>query len=69
MFGGALSCAALAALFAPYEQSALSRVSGVETPYLKVQFAISPSSAEKQEFLKMERDLLPNEAIEAFPRP
>src|SRR5258708_18170876 len=68
IFAAALSCVVLAALFAPYEQSALSLVSGLATPYLQVQFAISPSSAEKQLFLNMERDLFPREAIDSFPR-
>jgi hypothetical protein len=66
IFGGALSGVVLAALLAPYEQTALSRLSGVETPYLKVQFAISP--AEKQLILNVERDLNNLDILQQFPQ-
>jgi hypothetical protein len=69
VFAVALSGVIVAALVAPpYERSALGHVSGLETPYLKVQFAIPPSSADKQEFLKVERDLNFVDTLEDFPR-
>jgi hypothetical protein len=68
IFGGALGCVVLAALLAPYEQTALGRLSGVETPYLKLQFAISPSSAEREQNLTVARDLDKVDSLDAFPR-
>jgi hypothetical protein len=64
VFTAAFSCIIVAALLAPYAQGTLSRVSGLETPYLKVQFAISP--AEKQQILNVERDLNIRERLEEF---
>jgi hypothetical protein len=66
IFGGALSFVVLAALLAPYAQGTLSRLSSLEMPYLKVQFAISP--AEKQQVLNVERDLVYINTIEEIPR-
>jgi hypothetical protein len=68
IFAAALSSVVLAALVAPYAPATLGRVSGLETPYVKVQFAISPSPAEKQEVLKIERDLNNLDTLEAFAR-
>jgi hypothetical protein len=68
VFAAALSCILVAALVGPYERSALSRVSGLETPYLKVQFAIPPSLADKQQILNVERDLNNLGTLEEFTR-
>jgi len=66
IFCGALACVVLAAVLAHYEQTALSRLSGVETPYLKLQFAISPSSAEQN--LNVARDLNQTDSLDEYPR-
>ena len=68
IFAAALASVVIAALMAPYASSTLSRVSGLETPYVKVQFAISPSPAERQQILNVERDLNNIDTLEAFPR-
>ena len=68
IFGIALSFVLLAALLGPYEQSALSRLSGLETPYLKVQFAIPPSLTDKQQLVNITRNLNIYSTLEAFPR-
>ena len=66
IFAGALASVVIAALLAPFAPATLSRVTGLETPYLKVQFAISP--AEKQQVLNVERDVNNFDTLEGFPR-
>ena len=66
LFAGALASVILAAMLAPYASTLLDRTSGVDTPYVKVQFATS--AAERQLALNVERDIEILDKLEDFPR-
>jgi hypothetical protein len=65
-FAGALSSVVLAALVVPYVSALLDRASGVETPYLKLQFATS--TADRQLAQSLPRNVLNPDRFEDFPR-